>query len=68
MFSIHATIEVKDAPWTKTRQVPTFYLDETVQGITGKDHAEELALEVLDPTGNLRESPYHRFSIAAVRV
>jgi hypothetical protein len=68
MFAVQATVTVKSGAWTTTRSVPTFYLHETVQGILTEEHAEEVALEVLDPTGNLRTSPYHTFNITACQV
>lgn len=68
MYAIQAQIEIKEAPWTRSHQVPTFYLDENVQGILNEDGAVKIALEVLDPTGNLRDSPYHTFHITAGKV
>lgn len=35
------------AGWDKSRQVPTFYLDPSVQGITDGDHAHRIAEEIL---------------------
>ena len=30
-------------------QIPTFYLDENVQGIVGEEHAKNIAREIIDP-------------------
>lgn len=43
-------------PVSRSRQIPTFYLDASVQGIVSEDHARTIALDVVDPTGTLRES------------
>jgi len=32
-------------------QLPTFYLDPNVQGITGMEHAASVAREIVNPTG-----------------
>ena len=39
MWSIHATRDGK--------QLPTFYLDSTVQGITNEEHAVNIAREII---------------------
>lgn len=33
--------------WTRTRQLPTFFLDERVQGIVSKEHAEKIARNLI---------------------
>lgn len=35
------------ATWVATTQVPTFYLDENVQGIISEDHAVKIARDIL---------------------
>ena len=53
LYAIHATLETEHAPdargivWSSMRQVPTFYLDADVQGITSPGHAEKIAREIL---------------------
>lgn len=37
--------------WSSTRQVPTFFLDEAVQGIVDTNHARRIARDVIDPFG-----------------
>lgn len=37
--------------WTRSGAVPTFYLHEDVQGITGPSSAERVALAILAPEG-----------------
>lgn len=68
MYSIQVTITIKEGPWTRSRQIPTFYLDERVQGISDKEHAATIALEILDPTGDRRSDPDYAFHITAVLV
>lgn len=71
MYAITATVETRvinpgrPTAWHGTREVPTFYLDETVQGITGPNHAAMLARLVIDP---LNEIPWDRIHITAVKV
>lgn len=49
MWAIQATISRTGETWTATRQVPTFYLDERVQGIVSKDHAAQIARDIVNP-------------------
>lgn len=37
--------------WKSTRWLPTFALDEHMLGITGDDHAQQLARAIVDPLG-----------------
>lgn len=37
--------------WTRSAGVPTFYLNEDVQGITGPSSAERVARAILAPDG-----------------
>ena len=71
MYAITAHVETRtinpgrETAWHGTRQVPTFYLDETVQGITGPAHAVSIARTIIDP---LSEIPPHRVHVTAVKV
>lgn len=47
MYAIRATVSAELPGWTSARQVPTFYLDERVQGITSERHAEEIARDII---------------------
>ncbi len=38
--------------WTCTFELPTFYLDENVQGITDEDHAERIVSSMLRRLGH----------------
>jgi hypothetical protein len=53
MYAITATVETtvhsKSGDWHGARQIPTFYLDENVQGIVSEAHAERIAREIIDP-------------------
>ena len=52
MYAITASIDyVVPGEWHGTRHLPTFYLDERVQGITSEGHAEMIARDILDPFG-----------------
>jgi hypothetical protein len=60
MYACSATIVYDDAEgWTHTCQTPTFYLDETVQGIVNEAHAEAIAVQVVDPTGTFGINQIH---------
>lgn len=56
MYVITATVAKKTTDtsgteWTSTRQIPTFYLDPTVQGILTEQGAIEIAKMIIDPFG-----------------
>lgn len=48
--------------WRGTRQIPTFFLDERVQGIVDAEHAKTIALQILDPMDE------HLFKVHAEKV
>lgn len=50
-YAIHATYIEKTEDGSITRQVPTFFLDGWIQGITTTEAAEKVARRVVDPTG-----------------
>lgn len=47
MYAITATVETRDREWTGSKQIPTFYLDERVQGIVNEEHAVRIAFDIL---------------------
>lgn len=47
MWAITATIDYVSGEWRGSKQVPTFFLDERVQGIVSRDHAKRIAAEIL---------------------
>lgn len=48
MYAITATVETRGkGDYSGSRQVPTFYLDERVQGITNEASAERIARDIL---------------------
>ena len=54
MYAITAEVKVRHPDgYDKTFSVPTFYLDEHVQGILSEDHAVRIAREIIDPAGLL---------------
>ena len=44
-YAINGRIEHNGRP----RDLPTFFLDEDIQGIVGEDHAVEVARDIIDP-------------------
>lgn len=46
-------VQLEVEAWSSSRQVPTFYLDPQVQGITDKAHAERIAEDILSTAGAL---------------
>lgn len=51
--------------WHGTVDVPTFYLDERVQGIMTSHHAENVARQIIDPLNTI---PRDRLHISTVKV
>ena len=51
-YAVTATVTKKDDKGSTTYQVPTFYLNANVQGITGAAHAARIAHEVINPTND----------------
>lgn len=49
LWAVQAQVEVnvEREGWSMSRQVPTFYLDPTVQGITGPETARAVAEDIL---------------------
>jgi len=62
MWAIYAVVGRWQEDGFHNRSVPTFYLDENVQGIVSEEHAIEIATEVVNPFGDLE------CNITAVRV
>jgi len=55
LWSVQAqvVVQLEEKAWSSSRQVPTFYLDPQVQGITDKAHAERIAEDILSTAGAL---------------
>lgn len=49
MWSIGAIVIHKTPTGDRAIDIPTFYLDENVQGITGERHAIEIAESIINP-------------------
>lgn len=62
LYAITANIAREENGWSSSRQVPTFYLDENVQGILSIAHAVQVARDIIDPYNE------HSVSVCAVRV
>lgn len=50
MYAIQVQLESKSGEWTTSRQLPTFYLNENVQGIMSEQAAIEIAKAIV-PSG-----------------
>jgi hypothetical protein len=50
---VNATVVERTPYGSMTRQVPMFYLNGRIQGITDADTAMKVAKEVIDPAGKL---------------
>jgi hypothetical protein len=48
MYTITATYAANKGDWVSTGQVPTFFLDSTVQGMFDEEHAKRIAADVLN--------------------
>jgi hypothetical protein len=51
MYAITAYIE-SPREWIGTKSIPTFFLDENVQGITDEAHAVRIATSIIRATGD----------------
>lgn len=51
MYAVQCTIETSNGDYRGVRQLPTFYLDERVQGITDEGHAARIARDIILPVG-----------------
>lgn len=57
-YAITATVEYRQVSgWSGSRQVPTFYLDSDVQGITDTAGAERIARDIVTGAGLLDQLP-----------
>jgi hypothetical protein len=56
MYVITAQVLTEQDGYTGSRQVPTFYLDSALQGITDVSHATDIAKTIIDPMGSLELS------------
>jgi len=50
--------------WRTNKHLPTFYLNENVQGILNEEGAERVARSILDPFGEMGD----RLMVGAVKV
>ncbi len=51
-YQITGTVTKTHDNGKTTHQIPTFYLNSHVQGITDADHAHKIAMEVVNPTND----------------
>ena len=49
MYAVTVTMGGRRGSWSVSRTLPTFYLDENVQGIVDESHAWRIALDIVDP-------------------
>ncbi len=64
MWAISATVKDFTDYDLEVNQIPTFYLDENVQGIVNENHAESIAKDIINPTRN----PLIQVIVTAVNV
>lgn len=50
MYAVTVRLELKKDSWTSNRYMPTFYLDERVQGILNEDQAANIAIDMFEDT------------------
>lgn len=63
LYQITATRhETREDGWESTKQLPTFYLDSRVQGILNSQHAERVALDLLETAAS---NPNVRWTVSA---
>ncbi len=48
-YAITATVTREGVGWQQSRQIPAFYLDSNVQGIVSEEHAQKVAMAIIDP-------------------
>ena len=53
MYAVSVQVITHDGDYSGSKSVPTFYLDSTVQGITGPEHAADVARDVVNPLGTI---------------
>lgn len=53
MYVINAQVLTSHNGYNGSRQIPTFYLDSALQGITDCAHAAAIARTIIDPMGTL---------------
>ena len=53
MYVITAQVLTSHNDYNGSRQIPTFYLDSALQGITDRAHAVTVARTIIDPMGTL---------------
>lgn len=49
LYAITANVSRERDGWSGSRQIPTFYLDENVQGIMSEAGARNIAQTIIDP-------------------
>jgi hypothetical protein len=54
LYCVTARFQVFDDGWSKIVDIPTFYLNPTIQGITDERHAIEIAKEIINPTDDMK--------------
>jgi hypothetical protein len=52
MYIVQATLVEKTKNGSITHQIPTFFLEESVQGLVSESHAAKIAESILNPTNN----------------
>lgn len=61
-YVLQGTMVEKTSQGSTMRQVPTFYLSRSIQGIVSKEHAKEIAIDILTlgvPTDRILDFTFH---------
>lgn len=65
MYAVQVTVTIPETGgWKRTKQLPTFYLDENVQGIVNNEHACRIAYGIVNPCDETNKE----FSISAEKI
>lgn len=52
MYVIQATVTKLEGEYHCNRQIPTFFLNENIQGIISEEGAEKIARDIINPTSD----------------
>ena len=66
-YAIGATVTVRHGDWTSVRQVPTFFIDSSVQGSQTVEDAARVAMSVLTTMIPTVNSGVEQIVVTAVR-
>ena len=68
MYAIQGQLETMREGWSSSRQLPTFYLDPSVQGIISAEHAERVARDIFEPFARQEGADHLHLSVELVDI